>query len=426
MSNTTTDHAAQTGDHARRTDVAVVGAGLAGLAAARLLQQQGLSVTVLEPQPTGGRGRTDERRGFLFNRGPHALYLGGHAERVLGNLGVAPAGGPPSKESAGLVGDRIGVLPGGASTLLRTSLLGARGKLAIGTLLGGLAKVDAAGLSGVSLASWLDSRRLPHDARQLVEAIARVSSYSNAPDLASADMVVGQIQLAVAHGVRYVHGGWQTIVDALAEGIEIQRLAAVHVGRDGADVVVSTADGRRVVASAVVLAVGTPTASAALLERAPFDVGPPIEAACLDLGTSRASSPGVLLGIDQPLYLSNHCPPARLAPEGQFLVHVARYLAPDDDADPTAQTAELAQHAARVGITDEHIIEQRYLHRMTVAGALPTAALDGLRGRPATTASGVDGVFLAGDWVGPRGHLLDASLASAEDAAAAAVRLVKR
>ena len=42
-----------------RSDVAVVGAGLAGLAAARRVHALGASVTVLDPHPIGGRGRTD-------------------------------------------------------------------------------------------------------------------------------------------------------------------------------------------------------------------------------------------------------------------------------------------------------------------------------------------------------------------------------
>lgn len=426
MSESATAHHAPTGDHHPRTDVAVVGAGLAGLAAARLLQRKGLSVVVFDPQPAGGRGRTDERRGYLFNRGPHALYLGGHAARVLADLGVDLPGKPPS-DGCGVLGGRLGVLPGGPVGLLRTSLLGARGKVAAGRLLSGLPKVKTTELGTVPFSDWLDGQRLPDDARRLVEAVARVASYSNAPSIASADVVVSQIQLALGSGVRYLDGGWQSIVDALAAGLPLRREAVRGLERGpSGDIAVSLADGSELAAGAVVLAVGTPTATASLLGRAPFDVGPPIEAACLDLGTDCSAEPGLLLGLDEPLYLSDHGGSARLAPHGRSVVHVARYLAPGEQPEPSAQTAELLRFAALAGITDDHIVERRSLHRMTVAGALPTAAHGGLGGRPTTTASGAEGVFLAGDWVGSRGHLLDASLASAEDAVAAAVRLVRR
>ncbi|MGB8858489.1 MAG: FAD-dependent oxidoreductase, partial [Ilumatobacteraceae bacterium] len=124
------------------TDVAVVGAGLAGLTAARCVLASGRSVTVLDPQPAGGRGRTDDRGGFLFNSGPHALYLGGQAVSVLAGLGIRPQGGPPGSDGRGLIGDRLGVLPSGIGSLLRTELLGWRGRLATGRLLAALPKID--------------------------------------------------------------------------------------------------------------------------------------------------------------------------------------------------------------------------------------------------------------------------------------------
>ncbi len=73
-----------------------------------------------------------------------------------------------------------------------------------------------------------------------------------------------------------------------------------------------------------------------------------------------------------------------------------------------------------------------YVSSLTVVGALAVARTGGLRGRIGVADSGVPGVYLAGDWVGARGHLLDAVVASAEEAAtragkvSAADRLVPR
>ena len=405
-------------------DVAVVGAGRAGRAAARLLRRAGRTVVVVDGAEPGGRGRTDVRDGYHFNRGPRAVYRGGHAERVLTTLAVPLLGGPPSSDAAGLVGDRIGPLPAGATTLARTRLLSAKGKLGVARLLARFGSVDADALGAVTFRDWIDQHDLAPDAVQLVEMLGRLSTYANAPDEASADLVVGQMQMAIAHGVQYLHGGWGSLVTALAADQVVHRAAAASVVRDGTDVVVTCVDGSRVVATAVVVAVGAPDAAASLVGSAPFDAGPAVEAACLDLGTVVPARPALLIGIDAPLYLSNHCPPARLAPDGRHVVHVARYLSAGDRLDPTAQRAELERHAARVGLAGDRIETARYLHRMTVTGGLAIARTGGLRGRPGVGAAAIPGVFLAGDWVGARGHLLDAALASAEEAAMAADRAV--
>src|SRR3954452_21587011 len=72
-----------------RFDVAVVGGGLAGLAAAATAARAGRSVVLFEQASApGGRARTRTEDGFAFNIGPHALYRKGQSLGVLQDLGV--------------------------------------------------------------------------------------------------------------------------------------------------------------------------------------------------------------------------------------------------------------------------------------------------------------------------------------------------
>jgi phytoene dehydrogenase-like protein len=145
-----------------------------------------------------------------------------------------------------------------------------------------------------------------------------------------------------------------------------------------------------------------------------------LTAACLDAGLRRVPDPGYVLGIDAPVYASVQSPPARQAPPGQAVVAAVRYGATEAKPDRTL----LQAHLARAGVREEDVVTSRFLPRMVVAGAAPTAARGGLGGRPAVDATGLPGVYLAGDWVGPTGLLADAALASGQIAALRAVQAV--
>ena len=112
--------------------VVVIGAGLAGLTAAATAARAGKPVVVVEAQTAGGRARTDERGGYRFNQGPHALCRGGEAWRVLRDLGVPHRGHRPPLRGARVVRDgQLARPPGGTIGSLVARLLttsGANGR----------------------------------------------------------------------------------------------------------------------------------------------------------------------------------------------------------------------------------------------------------------------------------------------------------
>jgi phytoene dehydrogenase-like protein len=414
-------------------DVVVVGAGLAGLAAGATAAP-GASTLILDGHQPGGRASTDERGDYRFNRGPHALYRGGEASAVLARLGVSTPGAVPPAEARGRLGDRVDVLPATATTLLRSRLLSVRGKIALIRFLSGVKKWRPADVAGLTVGQWLDTFKLPEDARKVALFLVRTTTYANDERTLSADVAASQIQMALANNVLYLDNGWGSMVESLANaarrhGAEIRTGTAVtsitRAFPDG-DLTVSLSGGQQIQAGAVVLAAGTPAAAAALLGERPAawaGLGPEVEASVLDCGLRRRLEHPILFGIDPPYYLVDHARSAKhLAPEGGSLVHVLHYLPLGDETPAGQLKAGLEEHARLAGIEPTNVEEQRFLRRMTVVGAIPTPASGGLAGRPSIDSTGLAGVLVAGDWVGPRGWLADASLSSGEAAGQAAAR----
>jgi phytoene dehydrogenase-like protein len=418
-----------------RSDVVVVGGGLAGLAAAACAARAGASVTLLERSAEpGGRARTRNREGFLFNVGPHALYRRGAGRAVLRELGVDVRGAVPPSSGLALRDGRAHALPAGAASLLGTGLLSLPSKLQLALLLSRLRRPLPAP-AGASFEDWLAAERVRPDVKALLRALARLTTYAAQAEDADAHATLEQIRLGLTGGVLYLHGGWQTLVDGLraaaaAAGARI--LTGRHadaVLRQGRAVRgVHTQDGIELEADAVILAV--PPAEAARLAggaapgvEAFRQQARTVRAATLDLGLRALPDPRVrfALGIDHPWYFSVHSTTARLAPDGAVLLHAMRYLGPHTPP-PAEVEAELEQLMDRVQPGwREQLVVRRFVPDLVVSHALVSAAGGGLAGRPAPLVPGTEGLFLAGDWVGAEGMLADASLASARAAARLAV-----
>jgi phytoene dehydrogenase-like protein len=413
-----------------RADAVVVGAGLAGLTAAALIAERGHDVVVLDGTLPGGRARTDEQEGFRFNRGPHALYDAGAARRVMTGLGVRTSGGPPpTKASFVRLGDELAVLPVTPSQMLTSGLLGVREKAQLVRFLRTVGGARPA--SELSTATWLAQCRLTGRAYDMVAWLVRLTSYCAELDRLSADAAAEQLAIGLA-GVTYLDGGWQSLVDSLLErgerlGVQVVTGVSVRALRDTVGGwALETAPGELTCRS-VVLAAGGPAEAARLLGSAgvPAEAlplpGDALTAAALDLGLRRPLRQAALLfSFDEPLYLSQHAPPAALAPPGGAVVHALRYGARDARSD----RADLVAHAAAARIDLDQVVAQRFLARMVVAHSVPTPERGGLAGRPPVAVADAEGAFLAGDWVGGRGQLADASVASAEEAAEAVHRFL--
>jgi phytoene dehydrogenase-like protein len=402
-------------------DVIVVGGGLSGLAAAATATRGGASTVVLEAHPPGGRARTTERNGFVFNNGVHALFTGGPGMAVLKELEIRLRGAPPPLERYMLLAAGMQhVLPIGPGSLKQTTFFDTADKAQFGALAGRMAVVDPPSLQGLSIGDWLADQDLRPRVDAVVRALFRLSTYASDFDRFGADAALAQQQAAARSGVLYLDGGWAQLVRSLSVSLDVRTAAAVReVSGDATIAAVHTDDGT-LIAGAVIVAAGTPQAAQLILPADPGwgPVGDPVTAACLDAGVRGVPTPGYVVGIDDPIYGTVQSPPARQSPTGTSVVGIIRYGARSAAAD----RPDLEAHLQEMGVDGDSVVERRFLARMVVSGAMPIASTGGLAGRPSITATGVPRVFLAGDWVGPEGLLADAALASGHAAARAALR----
>ena len=402
-----------------KSSVCIVGGGLAGLTAAASLARAGHPVTLLEASSRlGGRAVTDVVQGFHFNLGPHALYNRGPGHAVLSDLGVPLPGGVPKPAGSLLRDGVLHALPAGPGSLLTTTALRLGQRFALGAALTRLLATRAESLTG-STATFLSGLTSDPDVRAVLEATVRVSTYANCPERLPASVAVAQVQAAVKHGVTYLDGGWQGLVDSLAATAR-DAGATLRTGHRVDAIAPHVTCGEQTFpADHTVLAVAPQVARTLLGPRTPpalHQLGVPVFAACLDLALSSLPNPDttLVLGLHEPVYVSVHSRFADLAPSGGAIVHAALYLPPDHARRPKDDRAvlESAMDAIQPGWR-ERVVEQRFLPRTMVVSALPP--MEGLAGRPGVRLD--DGLWLCGDWVGPTGYLVDASLASGADVA---------
>jgi phytoene dehydrogenase-like protein len=406
---------------------------MAGLTAACYLARAQIDVTVIEKASyLGGRAATQDFDGFRFNRGGHALYTGGAASRILEELSVSYEYGIP-KRTFVMQGGKPSPFPADLLGFLRADLLNAVDKLALVRLLVALGAAKPQALANTSVQGWLDYNIRRPQLRRLMTALARTFVYSTALDLVSAELFVEKLQRALRHPVHYVYGGWGTLVDGLR--VAAERAGARIVSNTYVDSVelddgrargVRLRDGSHVRASAVVVAT-SPRDAAKLVDGGEHPVMCqivegliPARIACLDVALERLPVPDrpVVQDLDGPRFMSAQSVYSRVAPEGAALIISFKQLDPRYPGEPHEDERDLEDllDAAQPGWRGA-LVRRQYLPRIEAVGALPDAREGGFAGRPGPRVPGLDNLYLAGDWVGSEGFLVDASMASAHRAA---------
>jgi phytoene dehydrogenase-like protein len=437
-----------------KEDIVIVGGGIAGLSAAIFLAHAGMSVTIIERSTEiGGRARTSISEGFYLNQGPHALYPAGPGVRILKELGIDYVGKIVTTDGYYILkqGQRY-PMPISLNQFLTTKLLKRfRSKIEAIRFFAFLHKMNSDKIQNISLQNWIDEKFHNSDVKDLVKMAARITTFTNNVEMQSAGSTLSQLQIAYTGGAMYIDGGWQTLLNGLivaAKEAKVKILAGITViGIERSNKpnnddnswlwTLHLSDGNELLSQALIIAAGprdvyellknTNEISAHFLSRIAKE-SKPVGVATLDIALSTHPNPSIYgaYGLDEPLYLSTHSAFARLSPHGGSLIHAMKYL------DSSAQSNPIKVREELENLMDtlqprwrKFVIKERFLPNMIVYNALVTAEQGGIYGRPDVKIPDVENIYIVGDWIGPQGLLVDASLSSAKRAAEYILRTTK-
>ncbi|WP_088012368.1 NAD(P)/FAD-dependent oxidoreductase [Gottfriedia acidiceleris] len=412
----------------QKWDVTVLGGGIAGLTASIYLAQSGKKVLLLDKaSKLGGRGISNSIGDAHLNLGAHALYT--NCIDILNEVGVNVSGKFPKLSGAFILGDQSNQMKVvEAFNLFLGNHLKWKEKMEFIRFYRHIRKMDLDAINHISLEEYLNSKITSRRVKNLILAFIRVTTFTSNSEMISAGVAIGQLRSAK---VMYINEGWQSIVNDLVKkanqlGVTIQNNTIVSkiTGSYPNINLVLKNDTR--INTCCLLSTINPIDLVKLIDEPIADSFLqkcnqmiPVKAACLDLVMNSLPNPKLnfAVGVDEPWYFSNHSAVAKLSNnEGEIVVHIMKYLNSVNETDSAKDEEELE------GLLDllqpgwrDYVISRRYLPKLVVSNDIkkPFNKLDN---NLSNNEVGIEGIYVAGDWVGKTELLLNASLTSAKNA----------
>ncbi|MBI5290205.1 MAG: FAD-dependent oxidoreductase [Chloroflexi bacterium] len=407
-----------------KSDVVIIGAGMAGLATGALLSKQGRRVIVLEKgNVAGGRAYCYEDRGYTLNYGAHGMYIpeSGPLGELMGRLGrpVSKNGYPQATRSYWVHDGRFASLGAKPHQVLTTGLFSIGGRMAVAKVMLAVRGENPARLPPeLTWGEWIDSKTNDRSVREFMLAFGTLNSYTNPSGDLSAAFFLSHLQrtLFAKDLVGYMHGGWRTMYEQWIEDIEAgggavmtgERVETLEVA-DGR-IAASRTTSARYEADTFVCTLPpqeaptiAPDSSALQDEMMQWSTPEDVRAYCLDLGLSRplrTDDATFVFDVQRNLYYSIHSESAPdLAPAGALLLHAMAYLTPEQARDQTLR--ERRGDELRAGL-NQHF--PAWKEAAVVTRTMPDAKVLGARRTPENIrnlvplrATSVDNLYFAGD-----------------------------
>ncbi|PGL71560.1 NAD(P)/FAD-dependent oxidoreductase [Bacillus sp. AFS055030] len=412
----------------QKWDVTVLGGGIAGLTASIYLAQAGKKVLLIDKaSKLGGRGISNSIGDAHLNLGAHALYT--NCIEILNEVGVTVSGSVPKLSGAFIFGNQSNQMKIiDAFNLFLGNHLKWKEKMEFIRFYRHIRKMDLEEINHISLEEYLNRKITSYRVKNLILTFIRVATFTSNSELISAGVAIGQLRSAK---VIYINGGWQSIVNDLTKkasqlGVTIQNSTVVSKITGSFPNINLILKNDTTINTSCLLSTINPIDLVKLIDGPIADSFSqkcnqmiPVKAACLDLVMNGLPNPKLnfALGVDQPWYFSNHSSVAKLSnKEGEIVVHLMKYLNSVNETDSSKDEEELE------GVLDllqpgwrDYVISRRYLPKLIVSNDIkkPFHKLDN---NVTNNEFGSEGIYVAGDWVGEKELLLNASLTSVKNA----------